>query len=105
MKIPPTFLRLGLAAALIGSLGACTVVPTYSAGYPSRPVYVETYPTYVYPGTSIYYQSGGHRHPYHDGYRGRYFDDHRQIHPLPPPMRLHRDIRRGLDLPRPPGLR
>ena len=98
-----------LAALLLATLGACTVVPTYPVGYQHRPAYVETYPVYSYPGTSIYYQSGpryfdsyGDRHYY----GGRHYDDRqRGAMPLPPPMQLHRDIRRNLGLPRPPGFR
>ncbi len=73
MNLKQTVLRLGLAAALLGGLGACTVVPAYpSAGYyRAPPAYVEPYPVYGYPGASIYYESG-HRH-----YGGRHYRDHR----------------------------
>ncbi len=109
MNLQQRILRLGLAAFLLVGLGACTVVPTYPVGYQHRPAYVETYPVYSYPGTSIYYQSGpryfdsyGDRHYY----GGRHYDDRqRGAMPLPPPMQLHRDIRRSLGLPRPPGFR
>lgn len=105
-------LRLTLAAALLGSLGACTVVPTYPVGYQRPPpAYVESYPVYGYPRTSIYYQSG---YRYYDGYGDRgYGDRHydrgyseRRSHgmPLPPPLQLHRDVRRSLGLPRLPGM-
>lgn len=112
MNLKPNFLRFALAGVLLGSLGACTVVPTYPAGYQQRPAYVETYPAYAYPGTTIYYQSG-HRH--YDGYGERYYGDryygnryydgprYREM-PLPPPLQLHRDVRRGLGLPRLPGM-
>ena len=51
MKLSPTLIRLGLATVLLGSLGACTVVPAYPAGYyRAPPAYVETYPAYGYPG-------------------------------------------------------
>lgn len=99
-------LRIGLAALLLGSLGGCTVVPAYPPGY-QRPAYVETYPAYVYPGTSIYYQSG---YRYYDGYGDRHYDhrhydDRRSFGaPLPPPLQLHRDVRRSLGLPRLPGM-
>lgn len=112
MKFKQFALRLSLAATLLGSLGACTVVPTYPVGYQRpTPVYVETYPAYGYPTTSIYYQSG---YRYYDRYDGRshdhrqeprYYDDRRSHGmPLPPPLQLHRDVRRGLGLPRLPGM-
>ena len=95
MNLQQRILRLGLAALLLVGLGACTVVPTY--------------PAYGYPGTTIYYQSG-HRH--YDSYGSRhhhggphYNHGRHGAMPLPPPMRLHRDIRRNLGLPRPPGFR
>ncbi|MCG2576183.1 hypothetical protein LZ012_04150 [Dechloromonas sp. XY25] len=105
-------LRIVLALSLLASLGACTVVPAYPVGYQRPPpAYVETYPVYGYgyPSTSIYYQSGYRRY---DGYGGdrRYYDDRRyedrRSHgvPLPPPLQLHRDVRRSLGLPRLPGM-
>lgn len=107
MNLKQKFLRLGLAIALLGSLGACAVVP-YPVGYHRPPpVYVETYPGYGQPGASIYYNSG-HRH--YDDRGGRYYDDRRyednrrQAAPLPPPLQLHRDVRRSLGLPRLPGM-
>lgn len=109
MNLQQRILRLGLAALLLVGLGACTVVPTYPVGYQHRPAYVETYPAYGNPGTTIYYQSG-HRH--YDSYGSRhhhggphYNHGRHGAMPLPPPMRLHRDIRRNLGLPRPPGFR
>ena len=60
MTRPKKLLRLGLAIAALGMLGACTVVPVQPTGYyRAAPVYVETYPTYryPYPGGSIYYES------------------------------------------------
>lgn len=48
MKAPTTFARLCLAAALLGSLGACTIAPAYPPGYRAPPVVVETYPAYRY---------------------------------------------------------
>ena len=77
MTLKQTALRLGLAAALLGSLEACTVVPAYpSAGYyrAPPPAYVETYPTYSYPGATIYYDSG--YRPY-GGRGGRHYRDDR----------------------------
>jgi hypothetical protein len=77
MNLKQTVLRLGLAAALLGGLGACTVVPAYpSAGYyrAPPPAYVEPYPVYSYPGASIYYESG-HRH--YGGRGGRHYRDDR----------------------------
>lgn len=56
MNLKQRFLRLGLAAVLLGSLGACTVVPAYpSSGYyrAPAPAYVETYPTYGYPSANV----------------------------------------------------
>ena len=94
-------LRIGLVTALLGSLSACTVVPAYPVGYQHRPAYVETYPVYSYPSTSIYYQSG-HRH--YDGYGDRHYQGRRGDFPLPPPLQLHRDVRRSLGLPRLPGM-
>ncbi len=101
-------LRLVLTIALLGSLGACTVVPTYPVGYQRPPpAYVETYPAYGYPRTSIYYDSGYRRY---DGYGDRRYDDRRYEErrsydpPLPPPLQLHRDVRRSLGLPRLPGM-
>lgn len=108
MKLSPTLIRLSLAAALLGSLGACTVVPVYPAGYyRAPPAYVETYPAYGYPRANIYYESG-HRH--YEDRGGRYYDDRRYEDrrrydaPLPPPLQLHRDVRRSLGLPRLPGM-
>lgn len=104
-------LRLALAIILLGSLGACTVVPTYPVGYQRPPpAYVETYPAYPaygYPSASIYYGSG-HRH--YDGYGDRRYEERRYEdrrgydRPLPPPLQLHRDVRRSLGLPRLPGM-
>lgn len=108
MKLKSLTLRLSLTAALLGSLSACTVVPTYPVGYQRPPpAYVETYPVYGYPSTSIYYQSG---YRYYDGYGDRHhdhrgYDDRRSYGtPLPPPLQLHRDVRRSLGLPRLPGM-
>lgn len=108
MTLRQTLSRLSLAAALLGSLGACAVVPAYPAGYRAAPVYVETYPVYRpgYPGT--YYQ---YDRPYYDNRDGRsyrdehrYQDQRRSGSPFDDAARVHRDIRRSLGLPRLPGL-
>jgi hypothetical protein len=115
MNITQKLLRLGLATALLGSLGACAVAP-YPVGYHRPPpAYVETYPGYGQPSGTIYYNSG-YRHyddrggRYYDDRGGRQYDDRRyeeprrQAAPLPPPMQIHRDVRRSLGLPRLPGM-
>lgn len=104
MPCTPKLIRLGLAAALLGSLGACTVVPAYPAGYHrAPPAYVETYPAYGYPSANIYYESG-HRH--YDDRGGRYYRDDRRYEershrdsPLSGALRLRRQIHRSLGLP------
>ena len=101
MKPKQAFLRLSLAALLVAGLGACTVVPAYPPGAyrAPPPAYVETYPAYGYSGGVYYgYERGYDRHPAyrHEGRRGEM--------PLPPPLQLHRDIRRSLGLPRLPGM-
>ena len=106
MNLKQKLLRLGLATALVGSLGACAVVP-YPVGYHrAPPVYVETYPGYGQPSGTIYYDSGYRRY---DDRGGRYYDDRRyeesrRHDALPPPLQLHRDIRQSLGLPRLPGM-
>ena len=95
-----------LATGLAALLGACTVVPAGHVGYHSGPAYVESYPAYrSYPGTSTYYYYGnnGYQHGYRGPDRG-YYDRPARIAPLPPPLQLHRDIRRSLGLPRLPGM-
>ncbi len=108
MNLKQTLTRLGLATVLIGSLGACAIAP-YPAGYHRPPpAYVETYPSYGQPSGTIYYNSGYRQYDDHRG--GRYYDDRRyeeprrHAAPLPPPLQLHRDIRRSLGLPRLPGM-
>lgn len=101
----PLFRTL-LAAGLIALLGACTVVPAGHVGYRSGPVYVDSYPTYrTYAGTTTYYYYDndryGHRN-YDRGYDRRY--DDRPSRSMPPPLQLHRDVRRSLGLPRLPGM-
>lgn len=96
--------RIGFSAALLATLGACTVVPAYPPGhYRAPPAYVETYPAYGYSGGVYYSPAPRTRHyEYHDD--RRYDDRRRHEMPLPPPMQLHRDIRRSLGLPRLPGM-
>lgn len=105
MNLKQRILRIGLASALLGSLGACTVVPAYppSAGYyrAPPPAYVETYPAYSYPSASIYYDSGYRRY---DDRGGRYYDRHyddryRGPSPVDDVLRLRRNIHRSLGLP------
>ena len=99
MNLKQKLLRLALAIALVGSMGACAVVP-YPVGYHrAPPVYVETYPGYGQPSGTIYYDSGYRRHD-----DRRYEESRRQDAPLPPPLQLHRDIRQSLGLPRLPGM-
>ena len=107
MNLKQNFLRLGLATALLASLGACTVVPAYpTAGYyRAPPAYVETYPAYGYPSANIYYEPG---RSYYDGRGGRHYDRHYDRHhdrhhrghsPIDDVRRLRRDIHRSLGLP------
>ena len=107
MNLKQTILHLSLATVILGSLGGCAVVP-YPVGYHrAPPVYVETYPAYGYPSANVYYGPG---RQYYDDRGGRYYDDHRYEErrhndfPLPPPLQLHREIRRSLGLPRLPGM-
>ena len=103
------FLRLGLTIALLGSLGACTVVPAYPVGYrQAPPAYTGSYPSYDYSASTVYYEP--EYREYHDHGR-RYRDERRHYHeprriesPLEGAARLHRDIRRSLGLPRLPGM-
>ena len=101
MNLEQKFLRLGLATVLIGSLGACAVVPYPAAYHRGPPAYVETYPGYGQPSGTIYYNSGYRNY---DERGGRYYDDRRYEAPLPPPLQLHRDIPQSLGLPRLPGM-
>jgi hypothetical protein len=94
MTLKQKIIRLGLATALIGSLGACAVAP-YPVAYHRAP------PVYVQPSGTVYYNSAPR---YYDERGGRYYDDRRHYDaPLPSPRQLHRDIRQSLGLPRPPG--
>ena len=115
MNIMQKLLRLGLASGLIGSLGACAVAPYPAGYYRAPPAYVETYPSYVQPSGAIYFNSGYRNYydrggRYYDDRGDRYYDDHRYEErrhhdaPLPPPLELHRQIRRSLGLPRLPGM-
>ena len=102
MTLKQKFLRLGLTSALIGSLGACAVVPYPAAYHRATPVYVQTYPGYVQPSGTVYYTSAPR---YYDDRGGRYYDDRRRYDaPLPSPLQLHRDVWQSLGLPRLPGL-
>ncbi len=111
MKLSLLFRSL-IATSLFALLGACTVVPAGHVGYRSGPAYVESYPAYRSPpgpSTYYYYESGRPRGGYgrHDddrGYERRYDDRQERSAPLPPPLQLHRDIRRSLGLPRLPGM-
>lgn len=99
--------RLSLATVLIGSLGACAIVPYPAGYYRAPPAYGQAYPGYGQPSGSIYYNSG---YRSYDDRGGRYYDDRRYEErrqydaPLPPPLQLHRDIRQSLGLPRLPGM-
>lgn len=97
MNLKQTILRLSLAAVVLGILGGCAVVP-YPPGYHrAPPVYVESYSTYRAPPPAYYNPPP---RPYYGGY-----DNHRHYEaPLPPPLELHREIRRSLGLPRLPGM-
>jgi hypothetical protein len=109
MSIQKILIRLALAAALLGSLGACTIVPAHPGAYRGSTVYVETYPTYRYGYSGPYYGYRDHRH---DGYRDgrherdarRYDGPRRMDSPLESAARTHRDVRRSLGLPRLPGM-
>ena len=98
-----TALRLTLALAAIGTLGACTVIPAgpiaYEYNSPS-PTYVRTYPA---AGYGYFYQAPPRRPPPrrwdHDHYR---HDSYRS--PFEDAARVHRNIRRSLGLPRLPGM-
>ena len=102
-----SLLKIAASLTLLASLTACTVVPAGHVGYRSGPVYVDSYPTYrTYPGTTTYYYYDNDRHGHrgHDrGYDRRYderrYDDRpSRSMPLPPPLQLHRDVRRSLGL-------
>lgn len=113
MTTTQRFIRLGLALAAIATLGACTVVPAqpgyyrapppaYGTAYPAYPAYGYPPPAAtVYYGTSTPYYGNRHDHRHYD--RG-YEDRRRDEAVLPPPLQLHRDVRRSLGLPRLPGM-
>lgn len=107
MKHSRNLTRLGLAVVLLASLGACTVVPAYPAGYRAAPVYVESYPAYRPAPPVVYY---GYERGYRDDrgrdyYReDRRYDERRYSSPLEEAARVHRDVRRSLGLPRLPGM-
>ncbi|MBS1160056.1 MAG: hypothetical protein H6R15_2475 [Proteobacteria bacterium] len=108
MTLRQTILRLSLASALLGSLGACAVVPAYPAGYRAAPAYVESYPVYRPGYYGGYYQYDQRRYDDRGGryYRNeqRYQEPRRIESPLPNPLQVHREIRRSLGLPRLPGM-
>ena len=110
MSVAQKFLRVSVASVLLLSLTACMVAPAYPPGYyRAQPAYVETYPAYGYPSTSIYYESGRGRH--YDDRGGRYYGEQRRYEeprriesPVDNALRMHRDVRRSLGLPRLPGM-
>lgn len=114
MSLAQKLTRLSLAAALLASLGACTVVPMHSAGYRAPSVYVESYPAYrTYPSANIYYESDRRHYDNRGGgyYREeprrderRYQEPRRMESPLESAVELHREVRRSLGLPRLPGM-
>ena len=120
MNTSTALARTTLLALLLGSLSACTVVPTYpsySSGYAVRPapVYVETYGSGYYGqprGNTYYYGNSAPRHGYrHEHYREEPRREYRQEAPrqvapsrIPSPLQVHRDVRRSLGLPRLPGM-
>lgn len=97
--------RIALTVALVGSLGACTIVPAQPGYYRSGPAYVETYPAYRH-GHSDHYRGDNHRYYDNRGYREqRSYQEPRRIQsPLEAAARTHRDVRRSLGLPRLPGM-
>lgn len=100
MNFPKTICRLGLASILLGSLGACVVVPSYPTGYAPAPspAYAEPYPAYAYPSANIYYAPGASY--YGGGHYDRRYDDRPRGHgPIDNALRLRRDIHRSLGLP------
>lgn len=107
MSLLPAIARLSLAAALLGSMAACTVVPAQPGYYRASPpptVYYETYPTYRY-GPTWYYHDGRHGDRYDRRERDEWRYKERRIDsPLEDAARLHRDTRRSLGLPRLPGM-
>ena len=112
MQTSTILARTALLALLLGSLSACTVVPSYpahSSGYAVRPapVYVETYGSGYYgqPRGNAYYQGHGdhRREHYREAPRQEYRREApRQEAPsrIPSPLEVHRDVRRSLGLPR-----
>lgn len=72
MPLHRTLLRLALSGLLIGSLGACAVVPLPAPGYYGRPpVVIESYPTYRYQQPYRYddHDRRPHGHRGYDYYR------------------------------------
>lgn len=110
LKMFPTksYARLGLVIALLGSLSACTISPSYPAyGYAYREAPRAT--AYYYPSNDRgYYRNDNHQ--YHDYERPQARQEPRYVAPprVPSPFesaaKVHRDIRRSLGLPRLPGM-
>lgn len=99
--------RVLLTIALLGSLGACTIVPAQRGYYRPAPAYVETYPVYGYGYSRSYHDD--HHHYDNRGYGGYreqrgYQGPVRIESPLESAARVHRDVRRSLGLPRLPGM-
>jgi len=106
MKPRQLIARLGITAALFGSLTACTVVPAPPTAYYRGPVVVETYPVYRYDYPYRRYDYDRRDYRGYDDRDGRYYRDDRRRYdsPLDNAARTHRDIRRSLGLPRLPGM-
>ena len=120
MQTSTILARTALLALLLGSLSACTVVPSYpahSSGYAVRPapVYVETYGSGYYGaprGNTPYYGNNAPRYePRREHYREAPRQEYRREAPrqeapsrIPSPLEVHRDERRSLGLPRLPGM-
>jgi len=108
MSAAKTLSRVVLSLTLLGSLGACTVVPAQRGYYRPPPAYVETYPVYGY-GYARSYRDDHHHHDEHRGYNSyrdqrSYREPVRIESPLESAARTHRNIRRSLGLPRLPGM-
>lgn len=109
MHIP--LARLLLATALLGSLGACTIVPAHPGAYRGGgSVYVETYPEHRHGYPDTYYYERNRRdydrreYRYYRDEPRRYEQPRRIESPLESAARTHRDVRRSLGLPRLPGM-
>jgi len=98
----PAVLRLCLMLSAIAGLSACATGPGDYAAYRDEAIYRDSY---RYPG----YRGYPYGDPYYrDGYRSApppvYNDAPRRGNPFDDAMRLHRDTRRSLGLPRLPGM-